>query len=790
MKKSPVHSLTALFVLRLLFYLGVAVLPILHPGISVSYDRIGLIQWFLIVPFEAVAAFLPAPGGRALIKLTLAFLPLLVFSFYAGGFGPGVLPPLCAGLLSFVLSFLLFRYPRWAKIAVLEPFFLAWVCFRLLSFSRSGEDIAGRSMGLTQIILVWTIAVFLLHSVVVYFCLYPRGLSGSRGEAAVFALVSAAALGLAVFVLPADFIRNRVIVNLLSDRIDEKIKPDDNEWGIPKDGGGRRNSRNTIPNDGMGQEPGLRGLSEYDWPGEEGEGRRRGTRGRNGRGDGEGEAQQYTVMVVASKREPVYMGNSFRGLLDPARGFLPNPEDPLNRLPSLRLFNTWFDNTPVFDRGRERVEVFSLSTLSQNFLPYRPFSVQPTVLSEGSGPLRYTHRVVSDMYTADPLELALARLRDLSAQEQKALAPYLEVNLGEEDRAVFGGYLDRALEDWRNNREAIIGDNRYLLHIFTGGGKWEMGETANEYLDRILAILLSFRDYQYNVSDNDDYSISALKEFLLNTKDGDCVEFSNTLALMGRLAGLPSRVVTGYLAAGSLQTMAHLRGLAALRSKIKALQDFPFEDLYLVTDAHSHSWTQFYIPGYGWIDFEATAFAIPPIGFGNANIRDVVIPLIDETQVFSPVRAFPWRAVLRALGFLTAALLLCAYALRYGREIVLRIEARRPGRTGARSLYLLLLARLAADGKPIKPASKTAVEYSRLFPASDAVPPDPDASPFAEFAALYSELRWREFRDPGEEEDRSRRLRREYRNIIAAARRPGIRAFLIRLFSLRGLAYL
>jgi hypothetical protein len=245
-------------------------------------------------------------------------------------------------------------------------------------------------------------------------------------------------------------------------------------------------------------------------------------------------------------------------------------------------------------------------------------------------------------------------------------------------------------------------------------------------------------------------------------------------------------VVTGYLASKDLQTVAHLRGLAALRSKIKALQDFPFEDLYLVTDAHSHSWPQFYIPGYGWLDFEATAFAIPPLGFGDANIRDVVIPLLDETRVFSQVRAFPWRAVLRVLGFAAAALLLCAYALRYGREIVLRLGARNPGRAGARSLYLLLLARLAADGRPIKPASKTALEYSQLFPNPEA----PSESPFAEFAALYSELRWRDFKDPGGRDDCFRRLRQEYDRIITKTRRPGIRASLIRLFSLRGLAYL
>jgi hypothetical protein len=303
-------------------------------------------------------------------------------------------------------------------------------------------------------------------------------------------------------------------------------------------------------------------------------------------------------------------------------------------------------------------------------------------------------------------------------------------------------------------------------------------------MERILAILVSFRDYQYNISDNDDASVAALTEFLLNSKDGDCVEFSNTAALLGRLAGVPSRVVTGFLAAESLQTTAHLRGLAALRSKIKVLQEFPFEDLYLVTDAHSHSWPQFYIPGYGWIDFEATAFAIPPMGFGDGNMRDVVIPLFDEEKVFSPVRAFPWRAVLRALGFLAALALVCAYGIRYGREILLRIGARRGGREGARSLYLLLLARLAADGKPVKPVSKTAAEYARLFPGEE------EAPPFKAFSALYSELRWREFTDSAERDERFERLAQEYRNILAVNRRKGPGAFIIRIFSLRGLAYL
>jgi transglutaminase-like putative cysteine protease len=409
--------------------------------------------------------------------------------------------------------------------------------------------------------------------------------------------------------------------------------------------------------------------------------------------------------------------------------------------------------------------------LPQNYLPYRPAAIEPTVLSENTGPLRYIHRVVSNIHPEDPLRLISTPGGFLSNREKSDLAPYLELLPAGSYREIFSAYLEGALEKWRDNRKSFLGEN---VPVY------------NETMETIAALLTSFSEYQYNASDNDDSSIAALEEFLLTTKDGDCVEFSNTLALLGRLADIPSRVVTGFLAAESLQTPAHLRGLAALRNQIPALQEFPFEDLFLVTDAHAHSWTQFYLPDYGWLDFEATAFALPPLGSGDGNMRDVVIPLLDENRVFAPVRSFPWRAVIRAAGLLLLLALLAAYGIRYGREAVFYFGTRRGGRQGARSLYLLLLSRLAAEGKPIKPASKTAAEYAQLFPGGGAT----ETSPFAAFAACYTELRWREFPNNAEADECFLRLKTEYRNILKASRRRGVPAFFIRIFSLRGLAYL
>jgi hypothetical protein len=772
--------LISLFILRLFFYFSVLTLIFIHPGISVSFDRIGLLQWFVIIPFEAMAAFLPEgkpfSGSRASIlrnRFIVAGIALIFLSILAGGFGSAAFPPFFAGLISFTLTFLLFHHPRWAKPAVIEPFFMAWVCLRLLSLSRSGEDIAGQSMALTQFILVWTAVVFLFHSVVIYFCLYPDGSKGAGKEVAVFFFSSLAVLVMVLVVLPPDFVRNTIINNLISERVPEKFK-EESERGIPKEEG-RREGRRTIPRDGNGNQPELRGISEYEW------------QNRTGRGNGKGGSQdnrQYMVMVVASDNEPVYMGDAFRGKLDPVEGFLVSPEEQMNRIVSQRFFVTWFNNEPEFDIGRRRQEVFALSVLPQKYLPWRPVSIDPTILSENTGPLRYIHQVVSNTHFDDPVKLVNTPSRNLSSFEKSSLDHYLELSLNINDREIFSRWLNSALEKWRENREAIIKSDRYLWEIFSE--RAEALEPVNEYLEKIIAILISFSEYQYDLNQGEDSSIAALKEFLLDTKEGNCVEFSNTLALLGRLAGIPSRVVTGYLASESLQTNAHLRGLAALREQIPVLQQFPFNNLYMVTNVHAHSWTQFYIPDYGWLDFEATQFAMPPLGMGDFNTWDVVIPVLDQNKVFSNVRKFPWRAVLKAAGIMAVFALVCAYVLRYGREALLFFNARKGGRRGARSLYLLLLARLAADGKPVKPASKTALEYAELFPAAGAK----ENPHFREFASLYSELRWREFADNAEAEKRFLLLKDEYANILKAVRRRGALNALIRAFSLRGLAYL
>jgi len=762
-------SANILFVLRLLLYFSVIFLIFIHPGITVKFDRIGIIQWFLIIPVLAVMAFIPGKKIKLQTRRIASFAILSFLSLLAGTSVLIVLQLFAVGLISYALTFLLFNrrtaFEKFSIITSLEPFFLAWVCLRLLSLSRSGEDIAGQSAALTQFILVWTAFVFLLHSAVIYLCLYPNSRGGVWKESFIFGLGSAAVLVVLLFAMPPDFVRNTIIDNLVSERIPQLIRP--SERGIPERGNGRR----TLPS-GEGGNGQLRGMSEGDW---------------SNRGEGSGEQRQYLVKIVASEREPIYMGDRFLGQLDPVRGFILSAEEPLNELARQRLFVTWSDKERERDKERKRQEVFSLSTSQHKYLPYRPVSVDPIILNEDAGPLRYIHQVVSNTHLGDPLMLVHKQMRNFSEREKNALSHYLELSIEPNDKKIFEDYLNNTLNDWSLNKKEIIKSDRYLTHIFSGGKDEAVEEetSGNEYIEKIIAVMASFSKYQYNLNPNDDCSIATLKNFLTESNEGDCVEFSNTLALLGRLAGIPSRVVTGYLAAESLQQPAHLRGLAFLRNQIPVLQQFSFDNLYMVTSVHAHSWTQFYIPDYGWLDFESTSFSIPPMEMGDFNNWDVVIPMLDKDRTFTNVKKFPWRAALRALVALFIIALLAAYVLRYGREFILYLGSQNGDnyRSRSRNLYLLLLARLAADGQPIKPASKTAREYSELFKGRE-------NTCFITFANLYSEIRWRDFTDQSELEERFNTLKQECKNIIKTTKKKGPHHWFKRMVSLRGLAYL
>ena len=116
---------------------------------------------------------------------------------------------------------------------------------------------------------------------------------------------------------------------------------------------------------------------------------------------------------------------------------------------------------------------------------------------------------------------------------------------------------------------------------------------ATTPFDKALAIqnFLTSSQFHYDTTVDIGDSTDALETFLLKTKRGFCQQFAAAMAVMARLANIPSRVAVGFTR-GTEQP----------------------DKAWLVTTRDAHAWPELYFAGYGWLAFEPT-----PRGDGQAQ---------------------------------------------------------------------------------------------------------------------------------------------------------------------------
>jgi len=100
---------------------------------------------------------------------------------------------------------------------------------------------------------------------------------------------------------------------------------------------------------------------------------------------------------------------------------------------------------------------------------------------------------------------------------------------------------------------------------------------------RILASYLR-GNYRYRLETSAAKSADPLAHFLFTSKEGHCEYFASALAVMLRELGIPSRVVTGFVAS----------------------EYNPLTGWHVVRMSDAHSWVEVWLPGRGWFGFDPT----------------------------------------------------------------------------------------------------------------------------------------------------------------------------------------
>jgi transglutaminase-like putative cysteine protease len=149
-------------------------------------------------------------------------------------------------------------------------------------------------------------------------------------------------------------------------------------------------------------------------------------------------------------------------------------------------------------------------------------------------------------------------------------------------------------KDKQRNLSIVKGSNPRLEKL--------AAQLKNQYLkpiDRAQAVLNTFRE------DNYFYTLQApmlrnnsLDQFYFDTKEGFCEHYASSFTYLMRAAGIPARVVIGYL--------------GGEYNSVNAEQDSDQQSGYLsVYQYDAHAWSEIWLQGIGWKKVDPTAAVDP-----------------------------------------------------------------------------------------------------------------------------------------------------------------------------------
>jgi hypothetical protein len=229
------------------------------------------------------------------------------------------------------------------------------------------------------------------------------------------------------------------------------------------------------------------------------------------------------------------------------------------------------------------------------------------------------------------------------------------------------------------------------------GDALRLSQQLAEGTDSQLEIVRRVEDYLKSgrfryTTDVDIPGEDPLLEFLFETHEGYCQHFAGAAALLLRLAGVPTRVVTGFATGKRTGT-----------------------DAYTVRDKDAHAWIEVYFAGFGWVAFDPTPAS------GDAEVAS-------ELDVFAPpdggggVGGRAPVALFAGFGALAAVGALLLRRRRRPRVALGELLARLAGPVGPSVTLQGLRPRLAAIGPSVAALADDA-ERARFAGAAEPARP-------------------------------------------------------------------
>lgn len=279
--------------------------------------------------------------------------------------------------------------------------------------------------------------------------------------------------------------------------------------------------------------------------------------------------------------------------------------------------------------------------------------------------------------------------------------------------------------------------------VFDLADDWQARAQNDMQIVQLGILHLQQNGYQYTLTPDDYSGTSGLEDFLVRGKNGFCEHFASSFATLMRVAGVPARVVIGFLG-----------GEYNDRSR-----------QMIVRQSDAHAWVEVWLEKSGWTRVDPTA-ALAPGRIGHGNFRGYLdldgaaierqrlswwgLALFESRLLWDQVN-YAWQDAvvefnedfqhewLSRLGFensrwwhlLTFSILFVILGLVL---ISLRLQRRPFTRDLWHRTWLKLCAKLAKAGHPPRHCSEGPLAYAQRV--------SPEHSMLHDLALLYAEGRY------------------------------------------------
>lgn len=163
--------------------------------------------------------------------------------------------------------------------------------------------------------------------------------------------------------------------------------------------------------------------------------------------------------------------------------------------------------------------------------------------------------------------------------------------------------------------------------------RWKAGgATTQEVVNRALNYFRT-QDFSYTLNPP-LLGAHPVDQFLFQTRRGFCEHYASAFVTLMRAAGIPSRVVVGYLGG----------------------EPNPVSDYYLVYQADAHAWAEVWMAKHGWVRVDPTAAVAPErVEFGSDVVRRLLArgdPLgrLDTNEIMQAISRSWFQRVARAVN--------------------------------------------------------------------------------------------------------------------------------------------